>query len=349
MQNEITITRPDDFHLHLRDGEMLKFVLQHTAPVFKRAIAMPNLKPPVITLDDAINYRRRILDNLPQNCDFEPLMTIYLTENHKPADIEIFAKSGVVKAVKLYPSKATTNSEHGVGDFDKIIPVLETMAKENIPLLIHGESVDAEIDVFDKEKHFIETVLDKKLRKVSGLKIVLEHITTKEAVDFVFENDGICATVTPHHLLMNRNAIFDGGINPHNYCLPVLKHEKHRQALLEAIARPSNKLFLGTDSAPHPRSVKENSCGYGGIYSSFAALALYAEAFEEAGALANFENFCSKNGADFYGLPQNTGKITLVRENWTAPNEFLVGSGISVVPIRAGKNITWKVKNSSEN
>jgi len=343
MQNEITIIKPDDFHLHLRDGEMLKFVLPHTANVFARAVVMPNLKPPVITLEDAINYKKRILENLPQNSSFEPLMTIYLTEKHTPVDIENFAKSGIIKAIKLYPSNATTNSEFGVGNFDKIIPTLEAMSKFGMPLLIHGESTEAGVDVFDKEKRFIETILDKKLRKIKNLKIVMEHITTKEAVDFIFENENMGATITPQHLLMNRNAIFDGGINPHNYCLPVLKREKHRQALLEAIAKPNKKLFLGTDSAPHPKNAKENSCGCAGIYSAFAALPLYAEAFEEAGALSNFENFCSKNGANFYGLPQNTGKITLIRENWNAPSEFIVSKDISLVPIRAQKTIKWKI------
>lgn len=344
MQNEITIIKPDDFHLHLRDGEMLKFVIAHSAEVFARAVVMPNLKPPITTLEEAINYKNRILQNLPPKSTFEPLMTIYLTETHTPADIESFAKSGIIKAIKLYPSKATTNSEFGVSDFDKITPVLHTMAKFGLPILIHGESTETGIDIFDREKHFIDTILDKRLRKINELKIVFEHITTKDAVDFIFENENIAATITPQHLLMNRNAIFDGGINPHNYCLPVLKREKHRQALLEAINKPSKKLFLGTDSAPHAKNTKENSCGCAGIYSSFAALPLYAEAFEEAGALANFENFCSKNGADFYELPQNSDKITLIRENWTAPNEFNVSGGISIVPIRAGKEIKWKVK-----
>jgi len=344
MKNEITIIQPDDFHLHLRDGEMLKFVLPYSAKIFKRAMIMPNLNPPVITLDDAQNYKNRILGYLPKDCDFEPLMTIYLTENHSPADIEKFAESGLITAVKLYPSNATTNSHFGVGNFDKIIPVLEKMAEVNLPLSIHGEIAEAGVDAFDKEKIFVDKILDKKLRKIKNLRIVLEHITTKESVDFVFENENTVATITPQHLVMNRNAIFDGGINPHNYCLPILKHERHRQALLEAIKRPSNKLFLGTDSAPHPKHAKENSCGCAGIFSAFAALPLYAEAFEEAGASDNFENFCSKNGAEFYGLPQNTGKITLVRENWTAPNEFLVNETTSIVPIRAGKNIAWSVK-----
>ncbi|MCL1946729.1 MAG: dihydroorotase [Chitinivibrionia bacterium] len=343
MQNEITITRPDDFHLHLRDGEIMKFILAHTAKVFARAIVMPNLKPPVVSLKNVLEYKERIIKNIPPNCDFEPLMTIYLTENHTPDDIEEFAKSGIVKALKLYPNSATTNSQHGISDFDKIIPVLETMAKFKIPLLIHGESVESNIDVFDREKRFIDNILNKKLMKIDNLKIVLEHITTKEAVNFVLEND-IAATITPQHLLMNRNAIFDGGINPHNYCLPVLKREIHRKALLEAIKNPCKKFFLGTDSAPHPKNAKESSCGCAGIYSAFAALQLYAEAFEEAGALDNFENFCSKNGADYYGLPHNKKTVTLIRENWTAPSEFKVNSDVSIIPIRAQKEIKWRIK-----
>jgi dihydroorotase len=295
MINEIKIIRPDDFHLHLRDGEMMKTILPHTASVFARAIVMPNLKSPIISLEDLINYRKRIIETVPLNCKFEPLMTIYLTENHSVEDIENFAKSGLVKAIKLYPSSATTNSEYGISNFDKIIPTLYAIAQTKIPLLLHGESADAKIDVFDREKHFIDTILSKKLMKVKGLKIVLEHVTTKEGVDFVLENENIAATITAHHLLMNRNAIFDGGINPHNYCLPVFKSEKHRQALLEAISKKnSNKFFLGTDSAPHPKNQKENSGGYAGIYSAFAAIPFYAEAFEEAGALDNFENFCFK-------------------------------------------------------
>ena len=341
MQNAITIIRPDDFHLHLRDGETMKFVLKHTASVFARGIVMPNLKPPITSLRDAIEYKVRITRH---GFDFEPLMTIYLTDKHTCADIEEFAKSGIIKGIKLYPGNSTTNSQHGIFDFDKIIPVLETIAKTSIPLLIHGESAEAGIDVFDREKRFIDTVLDKKIMKIDGIRVVLEHITTKEAAEFVSERDNVAATITPQHLLMNRNAIFDGGINPHNYCLPVLKREKHRQALLKAIASPCRKFFLGTDSAPHPRNVKESSCGCAGIYSAFAALPLYAEAFEEAEAFNNFENFCSRNGADFYGLSYNKETVTLVRESWTAPEEFVVNTQVSIVPIRAGKEIKWKIK-----
>jgi len=342
-KTSITIKRPDDFHLHLRDGETMKTVLPHTANVFARAVVMPNLKPPIISLQDVSQYQKRILENVPQNCNFQPLMTIYLTQDHTPKDVEEFAKSGLVKALKLYPQSATTNSQYGISDFDKIIPVLEAMAKEKIPLLIHGESTETGVDIFDREKRFIDTILSKKLLKIDGLKIVFEHITTKDAVDFVIENE-IGATITPHHLLMNRNAIFDGGVNPHNYCLPVLKRESHRQALLEAIGKPLKKFFLGTDSAPHPKDAKESSCGCAGIYCAFAALPLYAEAFEETGALHNFENFCSKNGADFYGLPYNEGTITIVKENWTAPNVFKTNDGVSIIPMRAQKEIKWKIK-----
>jgi dihydroorotase len=341
--SEITITRPDDFHLHLRDGEMMKAVLPHTANVFARAIVMPNLKPPIISLQDVFEYRKRIMENIPQGCNFEPLMTIYLTQNHTPKDIEEFAESGLVKAVKLYPYNATTNSQYGISDFDKITDVLQTLAQTKIPLLVHGESTETNVDVFDKEKRFIDTILSKKLLKINGLKIIFEHITTKDAVDFVFENQ-IVATITPQHLLMNRNAIFDGGINPHNYCLPVLKRESHRRALLEAIAKPSKKFFLGTDSAPHSQNTKESSCGCAGIYSAFAALPLYAEAFEEAGALHNLENFCSKNGADFYDLPYNKDTVTIVKETWKAPNAFNVNNDVSIIPLRAQKEIKWKIK-----
>jgi len=342
MRNEITIIKPDDFHLHLRDGETLAFVIKHTAQVFARAIIMPNLKPPVVTLDELKNYRERIL-KAGENYAFEPLMTIYMTHSHTPADIEAFAKSGLVKGIKLYPSNATTNSAFGISDFDGIIPVCEAMAKHKIPLLIHGEVSDANVDVFDREKRFIDEILSKKIMKTEGLKIILEHITTKDAADFVNENE-IAATVTPQHLLMNRNAIFAGGINPHNYCLPVLKREIHREALLKAIKSGSKKFFLGTDSAPHPKNAKESDCGCAGIYSAFAALPLYAEAFEEADAWDNFENFCSKNGADYYGLAYNKEKITLVREPWIAPAEFNLNDKISIVPMRAKKEIKWRVK-----
>jgi dihydroorotase len=342
-KTEITIIRPDDFHLHLRDGEIMKTVLPHTAGVFARAVVMPNLKAPIISLQDVLEYQKRITENIPQNCNFLPLMTIYLTQNHKPKDIEEFAKSGLVKAVKLYPKSATTNSQHGITDFDKIIPTLQSLAQTKIPLLIHGESAEKDVDVFDREKRFIDTILSEKLLKISGLKIVFEHITTKDAVDFVLENE-IAATITPHHLLMNRNAIFDGGINPHNYCLPILKRENHRKALLDAITKPIKKFFLGTDSAPHPQNAKESSCGCAGVYSAFAAIPLYAEAFEEAGALDNFENFCSKNGADFYGLPYNKDTITIVKETWTAPSVFKVNNDVSIIPLRAQKEIKWKIK-----
>ncbi|MCL2844215.1 MAG: dihydroorotase [Chitinivibrionia bacterium] len=342
MKNEITIIQPDDFHLHIRDNEIMSVVLPHTAQVFARAIIMPNLKPPIITLDDVKNYRDRIMQ-AAKNPNFEPLMTIYLTHDHTPADIEAFAKSGLITGIKIYPSNATTNSQAGISDFDKIAPVCEAMAKHNLPLLLHGEVSDANVDAFDKEKRFIDDILSKKIMKTAGLKIVLEHITTKEGVDFVCDNE-IAATITAHHLLMNRNAIFENGINPHNYCLPVLKRETHRQALLKAIKMPSKKFFLGTDSAPHPKSAKETSGGFGGIYSAFAALPLYAEAFEEADAWENFENFCSKNGADYYGLPHNKDTITLVREPWTAPAEFKVNEQISIVPMRAQKEIKWRIK-----
>ncbi len=337
----LTLTQPDDWHLHLRDGTAMRDVLPHTAIRFGRAIVMPNLKPPVAKVADALAYRRRILDALPQGSDFEPLMTLYLTDNTSPDEIAAAKASGIVHAVKYYPAGATTNSDSGVTDISRCHDALEAMSGCGMPLLVHGEVTDPLVDVFDREKVFIDRVLEPLTVKHPKLKVVFEHITTKDAVDFVNEN-GIGATITAHHLLMNRNAIFSGGIRPHHYCLPVLKRESHRLALIEAATSGNPKYFLGTDSAPHSKSAKESSCGCAGIYTSHGGIELYAEAFEEAGALEKLEAFASFHGADFYGLPRNEKKITLSKEEWIVPESIPFGEEV-LVPFRAGGKIAWKV------
>ncbi len=337
----LTLTQPDDWHLHLRDGLPMRDVLHHTAIRFGRAIVMPNLKPPVLNTPDAAAYRQRIVDALPQGSDFEPLMTLYLTDNTSPEEIAAAKASGIVHAVKYYPAGATTNSDSGVTDISRCHDALEAMSGCGMPLLVHGEVTDPLVDVFDREKVFIERVLEPLMQRHPKLKVVFEHITTKDAVDFVNES-GIGATITAHHLLMNRNAIFSGGIRPHHYCLPVLKRESHRLALIEAATSGNPKYFLGTDSAPHSRSAKESSCGCAGIYTSHAAIELYAEAFEEAGALDALEAFASFHGADFYGLPRNDKKITLSKEEWIVPESIPFGEEV-LVPFRAGGKIAWKV------
>ena len=337
----LTLIQPDDWHLHLRDGLPMKDVLHHTASRFGRAIVMPNLRPPVAKVADALAYRRRILDALPAGSGFEPLMTLYLTDNTSPEEIFLAKRSGFVHAVKYYPAGATTNSDSGVTDISKCHDALEAMAGCGMPLLVHGEVTDSATDVFDREKAFIDRVLGPLMHRHPKLKVVFEHITTKDAVDFVNEN-GIGATITAHHLLMNRNALFSGGLRPHHYCLPVLKRECHRRALIEAAISGNPKFFLGTDSAPHSRSSKESSCGCAGIYTSHAAIEFYAEAFEEAGALDALEAFASFNGADFYGLPRNEKKIALVREEWVVPESYPFGDE-TLVPLRAGGRMAWKV------
>ncbi|MFT3961599.1 dihydroorotase [Propionivibrio sp.] len=340
----ITLTRPDDWHLHLRDGEALRAVLPHSARQFARAIVMPNLRPPVTTVAAAADYRRRILAALPEGAPFEPLMTLYLTDNTPADEIRRALDSGFVKAVKLYPAGATTNSDAGVTDFGKCEAALAEMEKAGMPLLMHGEVTDPAIDLFDRERVFIETVLQPLLKRHPGLRVVFEHITTREAAEFVAAaGDNVAATITAHHLLYNRNAIFTGGVRPHYYCLPVLKRETHRAALLRAAASGSPKFFLGTDSAPHARHAKEAACGCAGCYTALSALELYAEAFEQAGALDRLEAFASFHGADFYRLPRNQGSVTLEKETWTVPASLPYADGGELVPLRAGEPVAWKL------
>ncbi|MEM9219057.1 MAG: dihydroorotase [Cyanobacteria bacterium P01_F01_bin.150] len=342
----ITLTRPDDWHLHLRDGDALKAVLPYTVRQFARAIVMPNLKPPVRTVADAEAYRDRILAAMPVvqplSEQFEPLMTLYLTDNTSPEEIIAAKASGFVKAVKCYPAGATTNSESGVTDLRKCDRVFEAMQQVDLPLLMHGEVTDPDVDVFDREQMFIERRLSALRQRFPDLRIVLEHATTSYAVEFVLGHDNTAATITPQHLLYNRNHIFQGGINPHFYCLPILKREIHRQALVRAVTSGSPKFFLGTDSAPHSRDRKESACGCAGCFSSLHAMELYAEAFEKADALDKLEAFASFYGPDFYRLPRNTGQITLAKTTWTIPDE-LPFPETNLVPLRAGQEMSWKV------
>ena len=345
----ITITRPDDWHLHLRDGAALTAVLPHSARQFARAIVMPNLRPPVTTVSAAAAYRQRILAALPEGSDFEPLMTLYLTDNTPADEIRRAADSGFVKAVKLYPAGATTNSDAGVTDLLKCDAALGEMEKLGMPLLVHGEVTDPSIDLFDRERVFIDTVLQPLLARRPGLRVVFEHITTQDAAQFVAAaGPNLAATITAHHLLYNRNAIFAGGLRPHYYCLPVLKRETHRQALVAAATSGSAKFFLGTDSAPHARGVKEAACGCAGCYTAYAALELYAEAFADAGAIDRLEAFASFNGADFYRLPRNSGTVTLETASWTVPAELDYADGATLVPLRAGEALHWKLVKSIE-
>ncbi|GAA5178004.1 dihydroorotase [Niveibacterium umoris] len=340
----ITLTRPDDWHLHLRDDAALAAVLPDTARRFGRAIVMPNLRPPVTTVALAAAYRERILAVLPAGLKFEPLMTLYLTDNTSPDEIDRAKDSGFVHAVKLYPAGATTNSDAGVTAIEKVYPVLERMERVGLPLLVHGEVTHADVDVFDRERVFIDRVFAPVTARFPGLRTVFEHITTADAAQFVSEaGDNIAATITAHHLLMNRNAIFAGGIRPHHYCLPVLKRETHRQALVAAATSGSPKFFLGTDSAPHAKSTKEAACGCAGCYTANAGIELYAEAFDQAGALDKLEAFASFNGPDWYGLPRNAESITLVKESWTVPAQLDYLSGDPLVPLRAGEAIAWKL------
>jgi len=341
--DRITIARPDDWHLHLRDGPAMASVLADTARQFARAIVMPNLRPPVLTTQEALHYRERILGALPEGADFDPLMTLYLTDNTPAEEIARAKLSGRVHGVKLYPAGATTHSDAGVTRISRCFAALEKMEQLGLPLLIHGESTDPAVDVFDREKAFIEEILGPTVERFAGLKIVLEHITTRDAVQYVeVTGANVGATITAHHLLLNRNALFLGGIRPHHYCLPVLKREEHREALVEAATSGNPKFFLGTDSAPHSRATKEAACGCAGIYTAHAALELYAAAFEEAGALDKLEGFASHHGADFYGLPRNKGSLTLVREEWTVPKTLRFGNE-ELVPLRAGETVPWKL------
>ena len=339
--NSITITRPDDWHLHLRDGATMASVLPHTARQFARAIVMPNLKPPVTTTAQALAYRDRILAALPSGMDFEPLMTLYLTDNTAPEEIIRAKESGLIHAVKLYPAGATTNSDAGVTDLRKCYRALEAMQQVGMPLLVHGEVTDSEIDIFDREAVFIDRVMKPLRSDMPELKVVFEHITTQDAAHYVQEaGQHTAATITAHHLLYNRNEIFKGGIRPHYYCLPVLKREIHRKALMQAAVSGSGKFFLGTDSAPHARSTKEHACGCAGCYTALHAMELYARAFDQANALDKLEGFASLHGPDFYGLPRNSGTITLVRQSWTLPSELPMGES-TVVPLNGGETMDW--------
>jgi dihydroorotase len=342
MTQELTLIRPDDWHLHVRDGAALDVVVPHTAAQFARAIIMPNLKPPVTTAEQALAYKKRILAAVPRGMAFEPLMTLYLTDNLDPAEIARAKAAGVV-ACKLYPAGATTNSDAGVTDLRKIYPVLEAMQREGVLLLVHGEVTTSDIDLFDREAVFIERHLMPLRRDFPALKIVMEHITTSEAVHYVSAADShLAATITAHHLLYNRNAIFTGGIRPHYYCLPVLKRETHRQALVQAAISGDPRFFLGTDSAPHPAHLKEHATGCAGCYTAHAAMEMYAEAFDQAGALDKLEGFASLFGADFYGLPRNTDRITLRRENWTPPESYAFGEA-ELKPLRSGEALPWRL------
>ncbi len=340
---EIKLTRPDDWHLHLRDDALMRSVLPDTARQFARAIIMPNLKPPVTTTSEAQAYRTRIITAMSASSRFRPLMTLYLTDNTTAQEIQRARKSGVVHAVKLYPAGATTHSDAGVTDIRKTYPALEEMQRCGIPLLVHGEVTDPAVDIFDREAVFIERVLQPLLRDLPELRVVFEHITTRDAAQFVTDApDNIAATLTAHHLLYNRNAMFSGGIRPHYYCLPVLKRETHREALVAAASSGNKKFFLGTDSAPHAQHTKETACGCAGCYTAHAAIELYAEAFEQVGALNKLEAFASFHGADFYGLPRNTQTITLRKEKWQVPASVGFGEH-RLVPLRAGEMMKWKM------
>lgn len=344
MMNEITIIKPDDFHVHLRDNEYLHTTVNHTAQRFARALVMPNLTPPVTTVEAASSYYQRILAAAPKNSNFTPLMSLYLTDTMPPDTISEAKKSGIVHACKLYPAGATTNSDAGVTDIKKIYPVLEAMQAEEMLLLIHGEVTDPAIDFFDREQVFIDTILKPLVADFPKLKLVLEHITTKNAVDFITEaSENVAATITAHHLLLNRNDLFLGGLRPHNYCLPIAKRAHHQQALIEAATGNNARFFFGSDSAPHSVHNKESECGCAGIYTSHAAIELCAEVFDSNNALENLEDFCSKRGADFYKIPQNTDTITLKRQSWQAPETYDFGSE-KLKPFRAKQSINWTLE-----
>ena len=340
----LTITRPDDWHIHVRNGAILKTVLPHTARQFARAIIMPNLKPPVTTVAGALVYRKEILQAVPAGIDFTPLMTLYLTAATKISEIQKAAESDHVYAFKLYPAGATTNSDSGVADIHAIYPLLAELEKLDIPLLIHGETTDTDCDIFDRERVFVDTSLTDIATNFPNLRIVLEHVTTSEAVQFVYASgNNIAATITPQHLLYNRNALFAGGIRPHYYCLPIIKREHHRLALVKAATSGNPKFFLGTDSAPHITSLKEDSCGCAGCYSAYAALELYAEIFERADALNKLEGFASFFGADFYRLPRNSDTVTLEKTTWSIPL-FYGENDNTVTPLKAGEELSWKMQ-----
>ncbi len=344
---KLTLTRPDDWHLHVRDGAPMAAVVPYTARQFARAIIMPNLKPPVTTTDQALAYRQRIIEAVPSDIKFEPLMSLYLTDNTLPEEIDRAKDSGQVFGVKLYPAGATTNSDAGVTDLQRCYPVLERMAELGMVFQVHGEMTGPEVDPFDREAEFIDQVLAPLVNEFPDLKIVLEHITTSQAVDYVTQaSNRVAATITPQHCLMNRGDIFNGGIRPHHYCLPILKREQHRTAVLSAATSGNPKFFLGTDSAPHAKGAKESACGCAGCFSAPAALELYATAFESVNALDKLEDFASHFGADFYGLPRNDTQITLNRSTWTVPDEYSYPDG-NIVPLFAGQSLAWQLENSA--
>ena len=343
MTNKITISRPDDWHLHLRDGAAMQAVVADTAKQFGRAIVMPNLRPPVTNVALAGEYRERILQALPADSTFQPLMTLYLTDKTTTDDIHAAKASGFVHGVKLYPAGATTNSDSGVTSLEKCAGALQAMQDVGMPLLVHGEVADADVDVFDREKVFINRHMNSLIANYPDLKVVFEHITTKDAAEFVAAaGPNVAATITVHHLLMNRNDLFKGGIRPHHYCLPILKREEHRLALVKAATSGSPKFFLGTDSAPHAKNAKETSCGCAGMYTAHAAIELYTEVFEAANALDRLEGFASFYGADFYGLPRNAEQVTLTKESWPVPNSYPYDGDV-LVPLRAGETIDWRL------
>lgn len=345
MTGTLTITTPDDWHLHFRDGDLLNETVPATARCFRRAIAMPNLTPPVTTATMITEYRQRILAARPRDSEFEPLMTLYLTDTTNAATIRAAKQAGAV-AVKFYPAGATTNSSAGVSDFSHLESALEAMEKAGLLLLVHGEVTDNDIDIFDREKVFIDRHLHDIVGNFPELKVVFEHVTTKDAVDFVESaSANVAATITPQHLLLNRNDLLAGGIQPHNYCLPVLKRNTHQTALQAAASSGSSRFFLGTDSAPHEKSRKESACGCAGCYSAWSALELYAQVFEELGALDKLEAFASHHGADFYGLPRNTGTVTLRRQQWQVPDEITLRNGQTIVPFYAGEILQWRLCN----
>jgi dihydroorotase len=343
MTQTLTLTRPDDCHLHLRDGPAMASVLAHAARQFGRAIVMPNLRPPVLTTAQAAAYRERIIAALPKGAAFTPLMTLYLSDSTGRDEVARAKASGLVHAIKYYPAGATTNADYGVTALERVGGALEAMQEHGLPLLVHGEVTDPAVDVFDRERVFVETVLDGIVRRFPGLRVVLEHVSTREGADYVAAaGRNVAATLTAHHLLYSRNSLFAGGIRPHLYCLPVLKREEHRRALVACATGGSPKFFLGTDSAPHARREKESACGHAGAYSAHAALELYAEVFEAAGALERLEAFASHHGADFYGLPRNSAKVMLRKEPWVVPRDMPFGAD-TVVPLRAGESIGWRL------
>ena len=341
--NEITLIRPDDWHAHFRDGAVLADVVPAVAARFARAVAMPNLSPPVTTTAQALAYRKRVLAAVPSGASFEPLMTLYLTDETSAGEIRRAAASAMVLGVKLYPAGATTNSSHGVTDIERCSAALDAMQECGLALMVHGEVTGEEVDVFDRERVFIERTLAALVDRFPGLKVVLEHVTTADGIEFVrAARDGVAATITAHHLLLNRNALFAGGLRPHHYCLPVLKRERHRAALVDAATGGEARFFLGTDSAPHPRHSKESACGCAGLYTAHAGIELYAEAFDRAGALGALEGFASRNGPAFYGLAPNRETITLRRESWAVPDELPMGAD-ALVPFRAGGSVPWRI------